>query len=466
MKFDFVIVGNGSAGVFTAIKIRERFPNKSICLVGPKDRPGSASVAAGAMAAVFAEVEKCCESHAELEEKYLDVGLRSSKLWRNFFLETKNTDIITCDDTIVFLKKGYSNFELENFEACAKAATNFNSCQNLSKSQIKEAFPYTNNQIHSAVKIIGEFSFCTVKLFKILDRICEQQNINCCHERVNKIDINNNDVMLEDGRTLLADKMIVAAGAQTSSLIDDNEIVPMFQGVGTALVIQNVPKKLDYLSKYVYRSVNRGGAQCGLHSVPRSDGTIYVGAGNYVTLPKDSMHRFETIKYLIDAFGAEVADKSLSYASVGVLCHGYRPRSLDGRPLIGPLKSNENIFVATGTNRVGLTWAPDIANQVLNWLDDKQLDKEYADWQPWRKPNTLMSNKEAIAYFSESRYAAAIEHSLFDPLDPVQIDEKRSEIELAVQNLTKLIEANSGLKLSSIHPDNWVTIGNIGTESE
>ena len=462
MKFDFVIVGNGAVGTMTAIKLRERFKNKRICLVGPKERLGSASVAAGAMAAVFAEVEKCCESHATLEQKYLDVGRRSSKLWRNFLSEINNDDIITCEDTIVFLKEGYSNFEMENYEASAGAALNYKSGDYLSAFQIKEAFPYTYNQVNSAFKISGEFSYCTVKLFETLDRICEQQKISFYYENVDEIDTINRHIRLADGEVLSADRIIVAAGAQTASLFENKEIVPMLQGVGTALVIQNISHKLEYLSKYVYRSVNRGGAQCGLHCVPRSDGSLYVGAGNYVTLPMESMHRFETIKYLLDGFGSEVADKSISYSSVGVLCHGYRPRSLDGRPLVGSLKSNENIFVATGTNRVGLTWAPDIANQVLKWVDDKDLDGEYADWQPSREPKSLMSDEEAISYFSESRYAAAIEHLLFDPLDTVQINEKRSEIELAVQKLTKSIKDNSGYKLSEVHPDNWVTVSSIG----
>ena len=45
---------------------------------------------------------------------------------------------------------------------------------------------------------------------------------------------------------------------------------------------------------------------------------------------------------------------------------------MDGFPCIGNHQIYQNIF-ATGTNRVGLTWAPEIVNQALKWLDGKKF---------------------------------------------------------------------------------------------
>ena len=52
--------------------------------------------------------------------------------------------------------------------------------------------------------------------------------------------------------------------------------------------------------------------------------------------------------------------------------------------MIGCLKSNENIFIATGADRVGLAWTPDISNQIVKWALEQELSTEYAGWGPSR----------------------------------------------------------------------------------
>ena len=70
----------------------------------------------------------------------------------------------------------------------------------------------------------------------------------------------------------------------------------MLQGVGSAIILHE-PKKLPKsFNRYVIRTVNRGGAQCGLHTVPRSNDTLYLGAGNYISPPGEKTHRLETIR--------------------------------------------------------------------------------------------------------------------------------------------------------------------------
>ena len=56
MSFDVLIVGNGIVGSLTAVMINKNLPKIKIGLIGPSNRPGSASVAAGAMLNVFGEI--------------------------------------------------------------------------------------------------------------------------------------------------------------------------------------------------------------------------------------------------------------------------------------------------------------------------------------------------------------------------------------------------------------------------
>ena len=304
----------------------------------------------------------------------------------------------------------------------------------LSQLETNKLFPHTNKSIDRALKLQDEFSMCTTLLFKRLDLFCENEKIDRIGQNVIEIDPKTMTVKTKEN-TYTASKIIVAAGAQTTEIIKDEGIVPMLQGVGTALLIKTNDPKLKFLTKNVFRSVNRGGSNCGLHCVPRSDGSLYVGAGNYVSKPGESGHRFESIRYLLAAFGSELTDDEIAYKVVGDLHLGYRPISLDRQPMIGCLKSNENIFIATGANRVGLTWTPDISDQIVKWAVDKDISSEYLGWNPSRVPNSLLTEAESLEFFCSSRYAAAIEHSLFNVDDQSSVDSRHLEIEIAGKNL-------------------------------
>ena len=53
---DIVVVGNGALGLFLADELAGRNSQKKIAVVGPRDRNGGASQAAGAMLGCFSEV--------------------------------------------------------------------------------------------------------------------------------------------------------------------------------------------------------------------------------------------------------------------------------------------------------------------------------------------------------------------------------------------------------------------------
>src|SRR5215471_8748892 len=55
---DVIIAGNGVLALSTALCLAKESPELKIAVVGPAAKPGSASLAAGAMLASFAEIEK------------------------------------------------------------------------------------------------------------------------------------------------------------------------------------------------------------------------------------------------------------------------------------------------------------------------------------------------------------------------------------------------------------------------
>jgi glycine/D-amino acid oxidase-like deaminating enzyme len=226
----------------------------------------------------------------------------------------------------------------------------------------------------------------------------------------------------------------------------------MLQGVGTAILIQPT-KDTELFGKSVVRTVNRGGAQCGFHVVPRRDKKLYLGAGNYVTKPGASYFRLDTIKYLLSILEEELVNRDFVYNLTGDFVLGNRPRSIDGFPMIGPMATNELVYIATATNRAGLTWAPYIADGIVEWFLNRKQDQLIKDWAPDRSPISYGNKDSAIEYYKNSRLSNALEHKL---IMPDQADSKIKEIEKsALQLRAQISEEYSFSEDFNLNPDSW-----------
>ena len=246
--------------------------------------------------------------------------------------------------------------------------------------------------------------------------------------------------------------LVVAAGSQTSNLFLGEKLLPMLQGVGTAILIEP-SANTSLLGKTVVRTVNRGGAQCGFHLVPRSDNGIYLGAGNYVTKPGNSHFRLDTIKYLLSIVEEELVNRDFVYSLTGDFVLGNRPRSVDGFPMFGPISTNDSIYVATGTNRAGLTWAPFIADEIINWFVNRKQNDLIKEWAPDRSPISYGNKDAAINYYKNSRLSNALEHKL---ITPEQTETKLEELEnTAVELRSNISEKYSFSEDFNLNPDSW-----------
>jgi len=203
---------------------------------------------------------------------------------------------------------------------------------------------------------------------------------------------------------------MIAAGAFLEDLIPSSSIgIPIYHAVGTAMSLDRCPIGFDSF-KFVVRTPNRGGAQCGVHIVPRSAGRYYLGAGNYLA-KNNPEHRPETIRYLIDTCESEIFGRDTMYSARAELLLGSRPKSLDGYPVVGPLNNFNGIFVATGTYRIGLSLAPVIAQEFTNWIiGGGDVVAKYKNWNPERRPISYGSIEHAKKYYSDSRISNLIEH--------------------------------------------------------
>ena len=107
-KFRIAIIGNGIIGTMIAYQLSKK--NNNIVLIGPKDRKGSASAAAGAMLNVFGEIDYDIENNEYLKRK-ISLGILATKKWNKLKKDIVFKDIFTADDTVIFQSENATKLE-------------------------------------------------------------------------------------------------------------------------------------------------------------------------------------------------------------------------------------------------------------------------------------------------------------------------------------------------------------------
>ena len=449
-----VVVGNGILGSLSAIELAKLNPSEEIFLIGKKSRPHSASKAAGAMIAVFAEYDLKTGTAKTVQDIIFDLSLESRNLWIKFISDNKLHHAVSSKSTLVYLKKNPCEFEIENFESVRSKVKGSGFYSEADSIILEDLFPVGISHLEDGFIIDGEFSIDVIKLFDFFDSEIAKYKVNIVDQEVSEINLQSNQVRLKNDEVLIYSKLILSAGAKTSNLLKPNCILPIYSAVGSAIVFQS-DKFSKFNKDFVIRSVNRGGAQCGIHFLPKSDGFFYLGAGSYISNEVLPMHRIETLRYLFQTFIDDIAGREIAYESKGEIVIGNRPKSLDGLPLLGPLKEFNNVFVLSGNNRVGLTLAPKLIQILTEWATKNVLDKRISMFAPDRVATSLNSLAESVSYLVKSRIGNAIEHEMLLNNEH-SLSLKTQEIKSYVANLVKTIEnKHPNLDLSTIDPDNW-----------
>jgi glycine/D-amino acid oxidase-like deaminating enzyme len=447
---EFVVVGNGSLGLMIAVSVARANPNWAVKVVGPSDRRYSASTAAGAMINVYAEVEAVPNGQKKLGEGLLEMGTLASEKWLSFLDQTAGNHAITAKQTLVVLKRDASVFEERNFHAMADTAL----ADGVAEWETPDSLNYFAGKraglFDSVLRLTGEFAMDSSVLMSHLQEVASNLNVTFVDSIVTKIDPTAKRITLPDKSTIVADLIVAAAGAFTARLFGEEAgLLPMFQGVGTALAVERVPDGVRPAE--VIRTVNRGGAQCGVHMVPIAGEGLYIGAGNNVSIVQKPSIRFETVSYLLETVQKEFLGRNVGYAMEGSIRLGLRPRSLDGYPMIGALSRYDGIFIATATNRAGLTWAPEIADQVVRWASGGSVQPFMERWAPDRTSLLSGSEEDVLENYVESRIGAGLEHGTVHNTLP-DLNRARREIRAVGE---KLISQLSKAGLRGVHPDNW-----------
>jgi glycine/D-amino acid oxidase-like deaminating enzyme len=447
-KFKIAIVGNGIIGTLLAYNLRN---NKNICLIGPSERSGSASAAAGAMLNVFGEVDYDKSTDNYLEQK-INIGIKSQILWKKFKRKIKNKNNIFCaDNTIIFKSKNSTYLEKKCYAAIAKYAKLYKvySSNHLKLKQLKK-----NNNFKKIKTFLikGEGAVNSKKLFNFLD-----------NEILNKIKIFDTtanyikkskdifSIKLNNNQKIKAQKIIICAGSFSKNILKGSglNILDLYYGVGSAFELKDRNKILyDKIpTRTILRSPNRG-STCGIHIVPRSENNYYLGAGSYISHKANYNHRSGTLNYLLSCAEKEIFGNFTKVDCKPVI--GFRPFSFDGKPMIGPI--SKDVFVATGTKRDGLTLSPSIVGYIKNWLKNNNfIDKDFEKWLPDRDPISFGDQSFSTEVYINNKIAGLLEHNDINKQDLTRVKKELHQESLKFHK--KIIKLKKLKNNFGVHPE-------------
>ena len=377
-KPKLVIIGKGIIGSLIGYALREEFD--ITFLYNPT---GTASSAAGAMINVIGELEA-----DKLTGPYLtktSLLRQSHNLWLKLLPQTTNnttwgshTTIMSPNRATDLLKKSKNNFKAikQDLSAFVDKRTG--------DIRLTEAW----------VESRGMLDW--------LDN--EYKNLNSFWQpgvySSNQIDTHKKIIYTEGG-SFTYNKLIIADGVQTPATLkagmirlDKDLDIICSKGIAATVNITN-PEPNPRIG--VTRTANFELA-CGLHLIRMAIDVAYLGStAEFMFSPRVGLD-LDKIQSLTTNFKA-LFPGLMEGVTVQQWKYGFRPVSTDLLPIIGPI--DEDIFIATGTNREGFAMAPVIAEYVKAWLECKHTDNKWLAFDPMRTPYRREITKADVNILSE-----------------------------------------------------------------
>lgn len=434
-----VIIGNGIIGLAIAFRLAKRAGSQDrITLIGKKTRPGSATLAAGAMLNSFAEIEKD-SLDSEMDLYRFEMSHLATKMWPKFEHEIidaaggrlpagcKRCQGFSgggCVDTGTYVVNNTAADDLddENFDAILNALQEFNEPYRIvNPSDIPNYMPDQRHRATRALYIENEGWFnprlMVEKLDAALKRFSQVQFVDENVDRLEGGASGVTGVLLESGSKVSGDNFILAAGSAVTGLVEKSKLgiqmQRIFHGAGVSIEIRSK----DNPHTKCIRTPNRGLA-CGIYTVPyftdpdKPSDHILIGASNFVSPEPVHNGRISSVESILRA-AIEQVNFNFYRAELIRVNLGLRPTSQDTYPLIGKT-SIDNLIVVTGTKRDGFHMSPLISEQIAAIVYGQKVDERLTWFAPERALIRSMTREEAIDKAVRHQMSAAYQHG-FSP---------------------------------------------------
>jgi|TARA_R110000803_G_scaffold210119_4_gene281121 glycine/D-amino acid oxidase-like deaminating enzyme len=416
--YDVVVLGNASSGLALALQLKRDDPSLSVALVGPKDRSGAASLAAGAMINVYAEIGEGTFEDPDLKSRFglVEPAMRYWDDHAAFLRETSGLAFDVQWGTYVIQNAKSTPIEMRIYDYMSKAVKDLGvEHREVNPLDIPYLRPTDGHQAYKAMWL-PDGRFDPVKAIAASEVSARNLGVDIFEQRAVSLSVrerkslimrasDTKKVSLEDGTVLKSANLVFANGAFAQELIDlDSELKSetprLLYGAGAALDV-SIPDWVDDMGgvgktlsgmDHVVRTTDRGGS-CGNHIVPLGDGRFYSGASSAVWLEPDGRARVGGIHVNIHALINEF-NLEFFYGCVSVRQNGYRPTTADCYPLLGESHLN-GVWFMNGMKRDGFTSSPYLADQLSKAIRGEQHELPER-FKPSRKLISYKRKDQAI----------------------------------------------------------------------
>ena len=417
-KYDVIILGNGILGYSTAFSLIQGNSALKIALIGPSNKLGSASMAAGAMIVSFSELEKG-SLKSEYSKLKFDLSLKATKMWTQWVEEINRAigeNLLSVNYGINVIQNTKADeSDGENFTAMIETLKQYGEdYYEVDPNTIEGLSPPADGRSLRAVYIPSEGSIKSSDLALAFERFFEisKNNIDLIDDLGVKLKVCDDglkEISTKSGYTFSSKSLVIACGSKSQEFIDQipglNKKIPrLVYGVGTGIVV----KTESHAPKKVIRTLNRGLA-CGVHVVPYDHEVCYIGASNFISPVPEYYPRMTSLYALLQG-AMEQIHRKFYKAHVLKYVVGHRPTTIDTFPLLGET-SIKGLWILSGTKRDGIHMSPLLGKSfALEILGGKCLFEN--KFLPERKPIHTMTKEEGINKAVQHLKSAGFQHEL------------------------------------------------------
>ena len=368
-----LIIGGGVVGLTTAWELARR--DRKVCIVEAGTFGQGATAAAGGMLGLTAEVHfgegdllAFQKKNVEIYEEYV-----------NQLQTASDTDVDYRNQPTLVVARDRDDEEALQRVVDYQTGVGLRAHW-LEADEIKERHPSLRNVVR-AVACPDDHRLDPAALARALIVACRRRGVKMMEDsavlRVMSDERGLRGVVLEDGRRIYANQIIVAAGARSATI----EGIPELSGP----VVRPVRGQIIVVDGGEQPPIDTVIRSPDVYLVPRRDGRIFIGS----TMEEKGFSREVTVgavRTLLEEAWTIVPD--LDERPIIELRCGFRPVSLDGRPILGPSQLS-GLFLACGHGRHGILLAPMTGRIMARYLcGEQEGDPEFEAFTPRRFATT------------------------------------------------------------------------------
>jgi glycine oxidase len=361
---EVAVIGGGVIGLAIAWRVAQA--GKSVVVIDPAPASAASYAAAGMLAPI---------SEARYgEEPLLQLGLESLARYPTFVTaleaEAGQSVGLRCDGTLIVATDAGDRAELgelHEFQTRLGLTATL-----LTSRECRELDPALSPDIRCGLHVASDFSIDNRRLTAALLTASRSRGVRILTSRVTEVsttDPGRHSIVTDDGGTISADQVVVAAGPWSNAIpgIAEADQPPVRPVKGE--IIRLTARAGGELPRRSLRGFVNGRE---IYLVPREDGELVVGA-TVEELGFDTTVRSGAVREMLrDARAVFPMIDGLEFTEA---IAALRPGSPDNAPIIGAT-TTPGLLVATGHHRNGILLTPVTADLICALITNDDADVE------------------------------------------------------------------------------------------